>query len=73
MAPDNAALEVRVQHLEDEYQAICKEKNDLEERLRQLEISHGRLSERMTLFQLGQAFFTTITATISAAIGVLVK
>ena len=42
---------------------------DHETRLRELETSATQLRERMTLWQMGQAAFTTIAASIAALLG----
>ena len=59
-------LKVRIAHLEAENDDLKAKCDKLEERLRCIEQSHGKLSERMTIFQLGQAFFTAAASTVSA-------
>lgn len=43
--------------------------SDHERRLRELEEASARLQERMTLWQLAQAGYSTVAAAIAAAIG----
>lgn len=42
---------------------------DHERRIRELEEKTTRLSERLTIFQLGQAVFTAISSAIAAMVG----
>ena len=73
MLPDEATngnvLRHRVNELKTEYEKLEKKCDDLEERLREVENTQGRILERTTVFQLSQGAFTTIAATVAAIWG----
>lgn len=59
-------------HLCNDCEELKKENKALEDRVRILEIAYGRLSERMTVFQLAQASWTSIAAVISTIISTII-
>lgn len=59
----------RLDFLQKTIDEMKKENKDLEERVRELEKMQGRISERMTMFQLAQAGFTTIATVLSNMLG----
>ena len=63
---DTAMILYRLNEIDKKLDAMT---SDHEERLRGLEDTTARLSERMTLWQFGQAGLTVIAATIAAMIG----
>ena len=77
MADENVQLALIVQKLDglihDIAQSIDEQRRinvDHENRLRNLEKSVTQMGERLTLWQTGQAFFTTVAATLAALFGV---
>ena len=59
----------RLGRLEDDRKTDRGDSVDLEERVRLLEIEVGKLQERMTLFQMAQAAFTTIASAVAIFFG----
>jgi hypothetical protein len=65
---DTAMILYRLDQIE---KKIDQNNSDHEIRLRDLEDMTARLSERMTIWQLGQAAFTAVAAVLAAAYGKL--
>jgi len=49
--------------------AVEKQNEDHEARIRLLEGTVGRLSERLTIWQIGQSLWTTVASVIAAVVG----
>jgi len=67
--PTNGTLGYRVGRLEDDRKGDTRSSDELEERVRLLELEVSKLQERMTLFQAAQAVFTTIAAAVAVLFG----
>lgn len=66
---NGGTLTYRVGRLESDFKDCKREKDELEERVRLLELEVGKLQERMTLFQAAQAVFTTIASAVAVIFG----
>ena len=79
--PENPTLELVVQKLDALIFEVRRSVSDHEDRLRTLENERmpaleqkvGQLSERLSLWQLGQAVFTSVVGVVSSAIGIRVR
>ena len=66
---NGGTVKYRLDRLEGDYKDHIKDYDDLEKRVRELELEVGKLQERMTIFQAAQAVFTTIASTVAVFIG----
>jgi len=69
-APANGGtLTYRMGQIEGNFKEHVEDYDELEKRVKDLEIEVAKLQERMTLFQAAQAAFTTIASAIAVIFG----
>ena len=56
----------RISHIQQDIKEYRRENAILAKEIYALKVEHARISERMTLFQVGQGFFTVIATGIAA-------